>query len=120
MLTGYAPTAPYVWALSGSAGSVNYNPVMHLFAVNASPDATGAAKLVISRSPPPVLHLQRAGRDIEISWSAACIGYQLERATLLNQNGNWMAASNFISVVDDQNTVTLSPGDDLSFFRLIQ
>jgi hypothetical protein len=41
-LQGYAPSAPTVTALTGTAGTVNYSSSTHLFTVSVTPAGTGA------------------------------------------------------------------------------
>jgi hypothetical protein len=66
-LVGYASSAPCVWALSGSAGLMNYDAVKHCFSVNASPDATGQSMIVLSKLPRSALQNQNAGNDLRAS-----------------------------------------------------
>jgi hypothetical protein len=48
VLTGWAPSLPRAAALSGAAGSVNYNPATRMFTVGVSPDASGNARIEVS------------------------------------------------------------------------
>jgi hypothetical protein len=74
-LVGYAPSAPCVSALSGSAGLVNYDAVKHFFSVNTSPGATGQPVIVLGKSPSSAWQSKSAGNFPIISNPVAAGGW---------------------------------------------
>ena len=119
-LWGYAPAAPYVWALAGAVGATSYDPVKHIFSLNLAPGTSASALVAVSLSPPPFLQITNLGGNVQIFWPAAAIGYTLESATSLNPPVNWTATTNPVGVAGDRNTVNIVPTARTVFYRLRQ
>ncbi len=54
-----------------------------------------------------------------ISWPMAPTGFQLQSATSLTPPVSWTSVANAVSIVDNQNVVTLPSGSGNQFFRLV-
>jgi hypothetical protein len=120
-LTGYAPSAPYIGALNGAFGALNYDPATHLFSINVAPDDAGTATLALSLSPLPYLQITNAGGgNMQIFWPTSAIGYQLESAVNLRSSAAWGTVTNPVSVIGGFNAVGLTPATPAAFYRLKQ
>jgi hypothetical protein len=120
-LTGYAPSAPYIGALNGAFGALNYDPATHLFSINVAPDDAGTATLALSLSPLPYLQITNAGGgNMQIFWPTSAIGYQLESAVNLRSSAAWGTVTNPVSVIGGFNAVGLTPATSSAFYRLKQ
>jgi autotransporter-associated beta strand protein len=119
-LAGYAPSSPYMGALSGSIGVVNYDPIAHLFSLNVTPNSSQTATLALSLSPFPFLQITNLGASMQISWPTSAVGYELENTTTLQSTGNWVSVTNPVSVIGNQNSVGVIPAAPLTFYRLKQ
>jgi hypothetical protein len=120
VLCGYAPAKPYAWALSGSVGAVAYDATAHFFTLNVAPNASKTSQVALSLSPPPVLRITDLGGSVQLSWPAAATGYALESATTLGPIANWLACTNSVSVIGDQQVVNITPASQAAFYRLKQ
>jgi hypothetical protein len=119
-LSGYAPSAPYLWALDGVVSAINYDPAKHFLSVNLAPGASKTALLALSLSPPPFLQITNLAGTVQIYWPAAAIGYVLESATSLGPPSNWTATTNPVGVAGDRNIVNVVPSGQTVFYRLKQ
>ncbi len=119
-LTGYAPSLPYMGALSGSLSGTSYDPAAHLFSLNVTPDGAQMATVALSLSPFPFLQITNLGASVQISWPTSAIGYQLENTTTLQPPGNWMLVTNPANVTGNQNSVGVTPAAPSTFYRLKQ
>lgn len=117
-MVGYAPSAPYALALSGSAGPVTYDSAKQLFSVRISPGASGLMNLALSLTPIPALEVKRLGSNIEISWPVDPMGFDLE--TTAAGLPSWVPATNPITTVGDKKAITVVPSADRALFRLKQ
>ncbi len=68
-------------------------------------------------TPPPQLRLQRNGNTLTLTWPVSP-GAQLQQATSLTGPGNWATATNEVTIVGDQKSVTLPDGQGAGFYRL--
>lgn len=122
-LFGYAPAAPFAWALGGSVGPVNYDPAHQVFSVTVAPGSSSSPVLALSLSPPPFLQITNLGGAVQIFWPVAATGYSLESAPALGAPGagtTWLPATNPITVSGLWNTVNLTPSAQTLFYRLRQ
>ena len=119
-LAGYAPSSPYVTALSGSVGTVTYDSVNHFFTVPVSPGNAGTATVVLSLTPIPSLQITNLTGQVRISWLTNAQGFTLQQATMLAPLPDWTPATNPIIPNGDQNTTTLTVTGTAAFFRLKQ
>lgn len=76
------------------------------------PSASGI--LTPSFGSKPTLHIQPSGSDATVSWPSSFIGYALEQADTV-ASPQWKPVAGVTN-----NSVTLSPGCAVQFFRLIQ
>ncbi|HEY2082028.1 MAG TPA: hypothetical protein VGI88_04540, partial [Verrucomicrobiae bacterium] len=119
-LTGYAPSAPYIGALNGAFGVMNYDPTTHLFSINLAPDGSNTATLALSLSPLPYLQITNSGGNMQIFWPTSAIGYHLESTVNLQPPANWGPVTNPVNVIGNLNSVGLTPSAPASFYRLKQ
>lgn len=119
-LTGYAPSAPYIGALSGSFGAMNYDPTTHFFSINLAPDASNTATLALSLSPLPYLQITNVGGNMQIFWPTSEIGFHLESTPDLQPPANWVAVTNPVNVIGNFNAVGITPSTPSAFYRLKQ
>jgi hypothetical protein len=119
-LTGYAPSAPYIGALSGAFGVMNYNPATHFFSIDLAPDGSNTATLALSLSPLPFLQITNSGGNMQIFWPTSAIGFHLESTVLLQPPASWVSVTNPVSVIGDLNSVSITPAVPSAFYRLKQ
>jgi len=119
-LTGYAPSAPYIGALNGTFGVMNYDSATHLFSINLAPDGSNTATLALSLSPLPFLQITNSGGNMQIFWPTSAIGYHLESAVNLQPPASWVAVTNPVSAIGNLNSVSITPSVPSAFFRLRQ
>jgi hypothetical protein len=119
-LAGYAPSSPYVAALSGSVGTATYNPASHFFTVPVLPDSSAAATIALSLAPIPSLQITNLAGQVQISWPTNAQGFTLQQATTLAPQPDWTPATNTIVPVGNQNIVTLPATNAATFYRLKQ
>jgi autotransporter-associated beta strand protein len=119
-LTGYAPSAPYIGALTGTFGVMSYDPASHLFSIGLAPDGSQTATLALSLSPLPFLQISNSGGNMQIYWPTSAIGYHLESTVNLQPSGNWIPVTNSVSVISNLNSVTITPSEPSAVFRLRQ
>jgi autotransporter-associated beta strand protein len=119
-LTGYAPSAPYIGALNGAFGAMNYDPAAHIFSINFAPDVSQTATLALSLSPLPFLQITNLGGNMQVFWPTSAVGYQLESATALQLPASWVPVTNSVSVAGQLNSVSLTPVAPATFYRLKQ
>jgi len=120
-LCGYAPSAPYAFALAGGTNHLTYNATTHLFTLNVSPGNDGTATVAFSLAPIPSLQIKLLGAaELQISWSAAAVGYVLERATNLTPPVFWTQMPNTVNSISGQNVVTVTNADSTVYYRLKQ
>jgi hypothetical protein len=120
-LSGYAPSTPYAFAMTGSISNVTYNSSAHLFTVDVAPDNSGTAMVVMSLAPVPSLNIVFSGAEqSQISWPTAALGYVLERTFSLTPPVVWLPTSNTVTSANDQNVVTITNAAEAEFFRLKQ
>ncbi|HWD91443.1 MAG TPA: autotransporter-associated beta strand repeat-containing protein [Verrucomicrobiae bacterium] len=119
-LTGYAPLAPYIGALSGAFGVMNYNPTTHLFSISLAPDGSNTATLALSLTPLPFLQITNSGGNMQIFWPTSAIGFHLESAVQLQPPANWVSVTNPVSVNGNLNSVSITPSVPSAFYRLRQ
>jgi len=118
-LAGYAPTAPYAWAVNGSVGGLNYNAATRWFSLNVGPGASASATVAVSLSTmPPSLQITSYKGNLQIAWPTSATNYGLQSAASLNPPANWAPATNPVTVSNDVNTVIVSPANPNQFFRL--
>jgi hypothetical protein len=79
--------------------------------------STQVTELIVSEVP-PLLHLTEAGTNAVLSWSTNDFGFTLMSTTNLAPNPVWSPVNNPISIVGDQNTVTVAANKANQFFRL--
>jgi hypothetical protein len=120
VLSGYAPAKPYAWALGGSVGAVAYDAATGLFTLQVAPNASKTSQVALSLSLPPFLRITNLGGSAQLSWPAAATGYALECATALEPAANWLACTNPVNVIRDQNVVNVLPSSQAVFYRLKQ
>ncbi|HEU5122912.1 MAG TPA: autotransporter-associated beta strand repeat-containing protein [Verrucomicrobiae bacterium] len=119
-LAGYAPSAPYIGALSGAFGSMNYDVATHFFSINIAPDKSNSATLALSLSPLPFLQITNVGGDMRICWPTSAIGFHLERTVNLQSPASWHAVTNPVSVIGNLNSVGVTASAASAFYRLKQ
>ena len=120
-LRGYAPSAPYIGALSGTFGAMHYDSASHLFSIDLAPDGSNnTATLALSLSPLPFLQITNLSSNMQIFWPTSAIGYHLESAVNLQPPASWVAVTNPVSAIGDLNSVTITPQSPPAFFRLRQ
>ena len=119
-LMGYAPSAPYIGALNGAFGVMNYDPATHLFSINLAPDGSNTATLALSLSPLPFLQISNSGGNMQIFWPTSAIGYHLESAVNLQPPASWVAVTNQVNAIGNLNSVSITPSVPSAFFRLRQ
>jgi hypothetical protein len=119
-LTGYAPSAPYIGALTGTFGAMNYDPTTHLFSIGLAPDGSQTATLALSLSPLPFLQISNSGVNMQIFWPTSAIGFHLESSVNLQPPGNWIPVTNSVSVTGSLNSVSITPSEPSAFYRLKQ
>lgn len=119
-LAGYAPSAPYIGALSGALGVMNYDPATHIFSISVAPDGSHTATLVFSLSPLPFLQITNSGGNMQIFWPTSAIGYHLESALNLQSPASWVPVTNPVSVIGNFNSVGITPSAPSALYRLKQ
>lgn len=119
-LSGYAPSAPYVSALDGSAGAVGYDSANRFFTANVSPGNSGTATVALSLVPVPSLQITNVTGELQISWPTAAQGFVLETAPALGGSPGWTPVTNTIVPIGGRNTVTLGAAGSAAYFRLKQ
>jgi hypothetical protein len=118
-LCGYAPSSPYAFVLAGATNNLIYSPTTHLFTLNVSPDNSGTATVAFSLAPVPSLQIRLLGAgQFQISWSAAAVGYVLEKTTDLTPPVVWSQISDMVNSTNGQNVVTVTNTDSTVFYRL--
>ncbi|MCX6921879.1 MAG: hypothetical protein NT154_01480 [Verrucomicrobia bacterium] len=71
--------------------------------------------------PPPELKLTASGANIVLTWPTNATGFTLQSATALANGGDWQDSTLKVTVVGDQNVVTVdttAPTAPAAFFRL--
>jgi hypothetical protein len=120
-LCGYAPTNPFAFALAGSTNNLNYDATTHLFSLCVSPDNSGMATVAFSLAPLPSLQITPVSTSqLQVSWSAAAVGYALEKATNLSTTAVWNPATNTVNFIGGQNIIIIDATDSAAFYRLKQ
>ncbi len=120
-ICGYAPTSPYAFALGGSTNLMTYDPATHLFALRVSPDLFGTAEIGFSLAPIPSLQIQLLdAAQLQLSWSAAAVGYVLEKTPNLRPPVVWSQILDAVNATNGQNVVTVTNDDSTVFYRLRQ
>ena len=120
-LCGYSPTNPTMITLTGATKNLTYDPASHLFTLNVSPDNSGIATVGLSLAPVPSLLINASSAgQFRISWSAASVGYVLEKATNLTQPVVWSPTANTVILTNNQNVATITNADSAAFYRLRQ
>ncbi len=89
----------------------NFQPVQNTFFVEGLPAGSVAGA-------PPRLNWSRVGKTITLSWPSSATGYIIERTGNLAGAATWNSVTNSLTVVGDQNTVTLDIAGQTLFFRL--
>jgi RHS repeat-associated protein len=85
----------------------NFKPVKNTFFVEGLPAATG-----------PRLSWSSVGRTLTLSWPSSATGYLLQSTSNLADAATWNSVTNSVTVVGDQNTVTVDLTGQGRFFRL--
>jgi hypothetical protein len=119
-LAGYAPSAPYIGALNGAFGAMNYDAATHFFSISIAPDASNTATLALSLSPLPFLQITNIDGDMRICWPASAVGFHLESALNLQSPASWSAVTNPVSVIGNLNSVGVTASAASAFYRLKQ
>jgi hypothetical protein len=119
-LTGYAASAPYIGALTGTFGVMNYDPITHLFSISLAPDGSHTATLALSLSPLPFLQISNSGGNMQIFWPTSAIGFHLESTVNLQPPSSWVSVTNPVSVIGNLNSVSITPSAPSAFYRLRQ
>ncbi len=65
----------------------------------------------------PLLQIQPAGTDVQLSWPAGALDFVLETNTCL-ASSSWGAATNSVTLTNSQKVVTLKRASTRQFFRL--
>jgi len=103
--------------------TANYITIFYKVASTDSVKRSGYFDDASSAGPggPLQLSAQRNGNVLTLAWPE-CPGARLERADFLSGPLAWVAATNQVSHVSGQKTVTLTPLPQVSvgFFRLVQ
>lgn len=125
-LSGYAPSAPHA-STNGTAAVVAYDATHHYFFVNVAASGNGGNSLLaLSLSPLPTnaalppLQATMTGGQLQISWPASLVGYVVEQATALVPPVNWFPVTNEVSLLGDQNVISVTLTDAAAFYRLRQ
>jgi hypothetical protein len=79
--------------------------------------STQITELQLSQQPPS-LQIASASANVVLSWPTNDVGFALQSATNLLAGTFWSPVTNQISVVGNQNSVTVSANGILQFFRL--
>jgi hypothetical protein len=119
-LMGYAPSAPYIGALSGTFGVMNYDSATHLFSIGLAPDGSQMATLALSLSPLPFLQISNLDGNMQIFWPTSAIGFHLESTVNLQPPGNWIPVTNPVNVISNLNSVSITPSEPSAVYRLKQ
>ncbi len=119
-LRGYAPSAPYIGALSGTFGAMHYDSASHLFSIDLAPDGSNTATLALSLSPLPFLQISNLGGNMQIFWPTSAIGYHLESTVNLQSPASWVTVTNPVSAIGNLNSISITPSVPSAFFRLRQ
>jgi hypothetical protein len=69
--------------------------------------------------PALVLNITNANGQTQISWPAAWAGCQLTSVPALGTQADWQPVTNPVTLIGDQNTVSLTPDSPAAFFRLV-
>jgi hypothetical protein len=72
------------------------------------------------RLPGPALSYRGMGGTPSLSWPTNALGFVLQSATTLTNDGNWQNSSLIPIVTNGQNVVTMNPTSPAAFFRLRQ
>jgi len=89
----------------------NFQPVQNTFFVEGLPAASAAGT-------GPRLNWSRVGKTITLSWPKSATGYIVESTGNLGGAAAWNSVTNSLTVVGDQNTVTVDITGRALFFRL--
>jgi hypothetical protein len=89
----------------------NFKPVKNTFFVEGLPASSGAAT-------GPRLSWLGVGKTLTLSWPASATGYLLQSTSNLAGAAAWNPVTNSVTVVGDQNTVTVDITSQGRFFRL--
>ena len=79
--------------------------------------STQVTELIVSEVP-PLLQITEVGTNAVLSWSTNDIDFTLVSATNLAPAAVWSPVNNPISIVGDQNTMTVAANKASQFFRL--
>lgn len=119
-LAGYAPSAPYIGALSGTFGVMNYDSTTHFFSISVAPDGSNTATLILSLSPLPFLQITDSGGNMQIFWPTSAIGYHLESTINLQSPSGWVPVTNPVNVIGNLNSVGITLSAPSALYRLKQ
>jgi hypothetical protein len=79
--------------------------------------STQVTELIVSVVP-PLLQIAEAGTNAVLSWPTNDIDFALVSAPNLTPNTGWSAVTNSVTIVGNQNTVTVAANNTRQFFRL--
>jgi hypothetical protein len=109
----------------GDYSAISVDPVNpdHFWTIQEFPSAanvwsTQITELVVI--PLPTLQITTDANDLMLSWPTNANGFVLQSADNLAPVPNWSRVTAPVSVVGDQNTVTIAATNAMQFFRLQQ
>lgn len=109
----------------GDYSAISVDPVNpdHFWTIQEFPSSanvwsTQITELVVI--PLPTLQFTSAGNELTLSWPTNANGFVLEAADSLAPVPNWTPVTTGLSVVGDQNTITIAATNAMQFFRLQQ
>jgi hypothetical protein len=109
----------------GDYSAISVDPVNpdHFWTIQEFPSSanvwsTQITELVVIQL--PMLQITSAGNELTLSWPTNANGFVLEAADTLAPVPDWMLVTTGVSVVGDQNTVTINATNAMQFFRLQQ
>ncbi|HWQ92868.1 MAG TPA: LamG-like jellyroll fold domain-containing protein [Clostridia bacterium] len=68
----------------------------------------------------PQMQINRNGNSLVVTWATSVTGFRLQKSAKLGAEASWSDATEPVTVVGANNTVTITVGPDASFYRLIQ
>jgi len=101
------------------AGTIGQPAVGHMSGSNFSLDA-GFWSIVAAVQTPgaPLLRISRnSPAELVIAWPAASVGFSLQQISVLGGT-NWVAVTNAVTVVNNENQVTITSPAGARFYRL--
>lgn len=109
----------------GDYSAISVDPANpdHFWTIQEFPSATNVWSTQITELvviPLPTLQFSSSGNELTLSWPTNANGFVLQASDTLAPVPNWTPVTAGLSVVGDQNTVTIAATNAMQFFRLQQ